>query len=77
MTYEKTEENPQRLKEAKTKTAVPTESEITKYGFLYFGKETLATLGWQKGDKVKLQQTPDGLLITKTKQGEETCQNQE
>ena len=72
MTYEKMNEN-----QAQTKTALSTEAEITKYGFLYFGKETLANLGWQKGDKVKLQQTPEGLLITKAKQGEETCQNQE
>ena len=77
MTYEKMEENPQRPREAQTKKALPIEAELTKYGFLYFGKETLATLGWQKGDKVKLQQTPEGLLITKAKQDGETCQNQE
>jgi len=50
------------------KVEFPVEAEITKYGFLYFGKEVLAALGWQKGDKVTLQQMPDGLLVTKVAQ---------
>ena len=47
------------------KQTLPTETSINKYGFLYLSKEVLATLGFQKGDKVKLQQTPEGLLVTK------------
>jgi len=47
------------------KQALPAETSINKYGFLYLSKEILAALGFQKGDKVKLQQTPEGLLVTK------------
>jgi len=52
-------------KTKENKQAFPTEASISKYGFLYFSKELLATLGFQKGDKVTLQQTPEGLLVTK------------
>jgi hypothetical protein len=47
------------------KEAFPAETSINKYGFLYLKKEVLATLGFQKGDKVTLRQTPEGLLVTK------------
>jgi len=47
------------------KQTFPTETSISKYGFLYLSKEVLATLGFQKGDKVTLRQTPEGLLVTK------------
>jgi len=53
-----------KTKEAKQN--FPKEASINKYGFLYFSKEVLATLGFQKGDKVTLQKTPEGLLVTKT-----------
>jgi hypothetical protein len=43
----------------------PKESVINKYGFLYLSKEVLAALGFQKGYKVILRQTPEGLLVTK------------
>jgi hypothetical protein len=43
----------------------PKESVINKYGFLYLSKEVLVALGFQKGDKVILRQTPEGLLISK------------
>ena len=43
----------------------PKESVINKYGFLYLSKEVLAALGFQKGDKVILLQTAEGLLISK------------
>jgi len=49
-----------------TKQTLPTEASINKYGFLYLSKEILATIGFQKGDKVTLQKTPEGLLVTKT-----------
>jgi len=52
----------------KAKQKFPTEASINKYGFLYFSKEVLATLGFQKGGKVTLQQTPEGLLLTKATQ---------
>ena len=39
------------------------ETSINKYGFLYLSKEVLATVGFQKGDKVRLQQTSEGLLV--------------
>jgi len=68
---QQTEENPQPIKAETKKPAFPMEAEITKYGFLYFGKEALAILGWQRGDKVTLQQTPDGLLIAKATQKKE------
>lgn len=41
------------------------ETSINKYGFLYLNKEVLAAVGFQKGDKVRLQKTPEGLLVTK------------
>lgn len=47
------------------KQTFPTETSISKYGFLYLNKEVLATLGFQKGDKVTLRQTSEGLLVTK------------
>lgn len=47
------------------KQVFPVEAEISKYGFLYFKKETLEALGFQKGDKVTLRKTPEGLLVTK------------
>jgi hypothetical protein len=47
------------------KQTFPAETSISKYGFLYLNKEVLATLGFQKGDKVTLRQTPEGLLVTK------------
>jgi len=47
------------------KQTFPAETSISKYGFLYLSKEVLATLGFQKGDKVTLRQTPEGLLVTK------------
>jgi len=50
----------------------PAEASISKYGFLYLSKETLAALGFQKGDKVTLKQTPEGLLVTKTTQEKQT-----
>jgi len=56
------------LKTKEVKQKFPTEASINKYGFLYFSKEVLAALGFQKGDKVTLQQTPEGLLITKATQ---------
>jgi len=47
----------------------PAEASISKYGFLYLSKETLAAIGFQKGDKVKLQQMSEGLLVTKAASG--------
>ena len=47
------------------KQTLPTETSINKYGFLYLSKEVLATLGFQKGDRVTLRQMPEGLLVTK------------
>jgi len=47
------------------KQTFPTETSINKYGFLYLNKEVLAALGFQKGDKVILLQTAEGLLIKK------------
>jgi len=47
------------------KQTFPTETSISKYGFLYLSKEILAALGFQKGEKVVLRQTPEGLLVTK------------
>lgn len=47
------------------KQTFPTETSINKYGFLYLDKEVLAALGFQKGDKVILLQTAEGLLIKK------------
>jgi len=47
------------------KQTFPTETSINKYGFLYLNKEVLAALGFQKGDRVTLRQTPEGLLVTK------------
>jgi len=41
------------------------ETSINKYGFLYLSKEVLAAIGFQKGDKVILRQTSEGLLVTK------------
>jgi hypothetical protein len=55
----------------------PKESVINKYGFLYLSKEVLAALGFQKGDKVILRQTPEGLLISKGVQGGEIQNGQE
>jgi len=49
----------------KNKKTFPTETSISKYGFLYLNKEVLAALGFQKGDRVTLRQTPEGLLVTK------------
>lgn len=47
------------------KQTFPTETSISKYGFLYLSKEILVALGFQKGDRVTLRQTPEGLLVTK------------
>jgi len=47
------------------------ETSINKYGFLYLSKEVLAAIGFQKGDKVTLQKTPEGLLVTKANSGGE------
>lgn len=47
------------------KQTFPTETSINKYGFFYLDKEVLAALGFQKGDKVILLQTAEGLLIKK------------
>ena len=47
------------------KQTFPTQTSINKYGFLYLNKEVLAAVGFQKGDKVILRQTPEGLLISK------------
>jgi len=47
------------------KQTLPAETSINKYGFLYLSKEILAALGFQKGDRVTLRQTPEGLLVTK------------
>jgi len=47
------------------KQTLPTETSINKYGFLYLSKEILATLGFQKGERVTLRQTPEGLLVTR------------
>ena len=47
------------------KQTFPAETSISKYGFLYLNKEVLAALGFQKGDRVILRQTPEGLLVTK------------
>jgi len=55
-------------KPEENKQVFPTEASISKYGFLYLSKEILAAIGFQKTDKVTLQQTPDGLLVTKPKQ---------
>jgi len=53
------------------KQAFPAEASINKYGFLYLSKEVLAATGFQKGDKVTLKQTPEGLLVTKAISGGE------
>jgi len=53
-------------KTKETKQAFPKEASINKYGFLYLSKEILTAIGFQKGDKVTLQKTPEGLLVTKT-----------
>jgi hypothetical protein len=47
------------------KQALPAETSINKCGFLYLSKEVLAALGFQKGGKVILRQTSEGLLVTK------------
>jgi len=47
------------------KQTLPTMTSISKYGFLYLSKEILAALGFQKGERVTLRQTPEGLLVTK------------
>jgi len=52
------------------KQTFPAETSINKYGFLYLSKEVLATLGFQKGDKVTLRQTPEGLLVTRVRVSE-------
>jgi len=52
-----------------TQQTFPTETSINKYGFLYLSKEILAALGFQKGDKVTLQKTSEGLLVTKATSG--------
>jgi len=49
----------------KNKQTFPAETSISKYGFLYLSKEVLAALRFQKGDRVTLRQTPEGLLVTK------------
>jgi len=54
------------------KQVFPAEASISKYGFLYLSKETLAALGFQKGDKVTLKQTPEGLLVTRPTQEKAT-----
>ncbi|KPV63338.1 MAG: hypothetical protein AOA65_1346 [Candidatus Bathyarchaeota archaeon BA1] len=62
-------ENTSKIKE--TKQTFPTEATINRYGFLYLSKDILAALGFQKGEeiKVRLQQTPEGLLVTKATSG--------
>ena len=45
------------------KQTLPIETSINKYGFLYLSKEILAALGFQKGERVTLRQTPEGLLV--------------
>jgi len=55
-------------KPKENKQLFPTEASISKYGFLYLSKEILATIGFQKPDKVLLKQTPEGLLVTKPPQ---------
>jgi len=53
------------------KQAFSAETSVNKYGFLYLSKEVLAAVGFQKGDKVTLQKTPEGLLVTKVSSGGE------
>jgi len=57
----------------RTKQEMPTESSINKYGFLYLSKETLTALGFQKPQKVTLQKTPEGLLVTKAHDPDKTA----
>jgi len=55
-------------KPEENKQTFPTEASINKYGFLYLSKEILTAIGFHKPDKVTLQQTPEGLLVTKPTQ---------
>jgi len=65
MTYAEKKEVKNTSTPEENKQVFPAEASINKYGFLYLSKEILADLGLQKGDKVTLQKTSDGLLVTK------------
>ena len=51
------------MKETKAKDksqAKPLEATLNKYGFVHFGKNLLADLGWTKGVKVTIEKNSDG-----------------
>jgi hypothetical protein len=43
-------------------------AKINKYGFLHFSKELMETLGWAKGEdiKVKITKTANGIAVERT-----------
>ena len=51
----KTKKEPENKPEIK----YPLESRINAYGFLHFGKNILADLGWTKGAKITIEKNSD------------------